>query len=152
MRARYLLLLPLFLVASTLQADAQSLAGKWTAKYPMRVQNVNGQITADTGTAVLVIEQKGDSVFGTWQPQNTPVAVQPRVITGTFKDGVLQFTAGVVDAKIRRDGDEQTVPMRAYFEGKLAGDELSGTTYSAAVDGSIASGKLSWSARRETAK
>src|SRR5687768_13330025 len=70
-------------------AQAQEIAGKWTATYPARVTNTNGNQEAEMGTAIVTIEQKGDSVFGTWHGQNTPVPSQPRTFRGTFTNGRL---------------------------------------------------------------
>ena len=132
---------------------AQSLTGTWTAEYPTSVRNVNGQISSDVGTAVLVIEQKGDSIFGTWHPQNTPRASEPRAIVGTFKDGKLNFVGAPVQASVRR-GDasapDQPVMMRSYFEAKLEGEALAGMMHSQSEDGTISSPALKWSAKRAT--
>jgi hypothetical protein len=130
-------------------AKAQTVAGKWTVKYPARVQNVNGQITADTAVALLTIEVRGDSIFGTWHAQNAPVPVEPRAITGTFKDGTLSFTGALVNAKIRRGGgDEESIQMRTFYEGKVSGDQITGTMYSESIDGTIHSSTMNWSGKR----
>jgi len=149
MRSRILWITTLGVFALSGHAAAQTVAGKWTVKYPSRVQNSNGEVTADTAVALLTIEVKGDSIFGTWQSQNAPVPVLPRPISGTYKDGTLQFTGGIVEARIRRDGsDEQSLQMRTFYEAKLTGDQIVGTMYSESVDGTIHSGTLGWSAKR----
>ena len=135
-------------------ARGQSLTGTWTAEYPTSVRNVNGQLSSDVGVAVLKIEQKGDSIFGTWHPQNTPRKAEPRKIVGTFKDGVLNFVGEPVEATVRR-GDasapDQPVMMRSYFEAKLEGEALAGMMHSQSEDGSISSPALKWSAKRAAA-
>jgi hypothetical protein len=134
--------------ALTSGMSAQSITGKWNVHYPMRIMNVNGEMKADTGLAVVTIEQKGDSVSGTWLATNTPVASTPRTFTGTFKNGSLQFTAAKVQAKINRGGEDETVEMVTYYEGKLTGDKLAGTMHSESLDGSISSPPMEWSGER----
>lgn len=131
-------------------AKAQSLTGKWTAEYPAAIRNTNGQQSAEMGTALVTIEQKGDSITGTWHAQNTPRPSQPRRIVGTFKDGQLSFVGEPVEARIRRGGEEgeQVVMMRSFFEAKLEGDSLVGTMHSKSEDGTISSQSLKWSAKR----
>lgn len=136
---------------------AQSIAGKWDVTYPARIQNANGEMTADTGHATLTIEQKGDSVFGTWlaarmasAPADMP-APQPRTIIGTFKNGTLSFVASPVEARIRRGGDEERVLMRSYYDGTLKDDAFTGTSVAKSEDESINSSPMPWSARRAPA-
>ena len=129
-------------------ASAQTLGGKWTAHYPMRVRNENGQLSADTGVAVVTMEQKGDSVSGTWLATNTPVPSKLRTFGGTFKNGTLTITGSPVEAKINRGGDEETMQMVTYFEARLVGDKLVGTMHSESTDGAISSPPMEWSAER----
>jgi len=137
---------------ATATAQAQSIAGKWTAEYPARLRMENGGAAVESmGTALLTIEQKGDSVFGSWHPQNTPVASAPRTIIGTVKAGHLEFSSSPIEARVRRSdtgGDEQPIMMRTFFEGTVADDTITGTLYSKTDDGSITSSTLKWSAKR----
>ena len=132
-------------------ADAQSITGKWTAEYPARMRRGAGQDAADElAQAILVIgEIKGDSLFGTWHPQNTPNPVEPRRIAGVWRDGKLTFVGAPTQAMIRRGGEgEQTVTMRAYFEGALKDNILEGTFYSQSEDQTITSPTAKWTAKR----
>ena len=36
-------------------ADAQELAGKWTATYPRGIRNINGVEEAEMGTAIVTL-------------------------------------------------------------------------------------------------
>jgi hypothetical protein len=126
--------------------QAQSLTGKWTARYQVGLV-VNGEFKSDTATAEVVINQKGDSVSGTWQMLNAPQAVPPRVFTGTFVNGHLSLTAET-EARIRRNDDEETVKMVTRYEADLKNDELSGTMTSKSADGSIESPPRAWTAQR----
>ena len=136
-------------------ASAQDIAGKWTANYPTRVRMTNGSAEAEEmGTAFLILEVKGDSVFGTWHPQNTPNPANPRKIAGTFINGKLSFVGEPTEARVRRsysgggEDEESPIKMTTYFEGTLIDGAIEGTYYSTSEDQSIRSRPLKWSARK----
>ena len=136
-------------LALPLAAYAQEIAGKWTATYPARVRNTNGTEEAEMGTALVVFEQKGDSVFGTWHPQNTPSPAQPRAFRGTFLNGKLTLVGAPSEARVRRgDGDETPIQMITYFEAALKDGVIEGTLYSESADNTIKTRTMQWSARR----
>ena len=150
--ATLLLAAALFVPAA---ADAQDLAGKWTASYPQRVRMTNGVAEGqDLGTAILELEIKGDSIFGTWHAQNTPMPSTPRTIAGTIKDGKLSFVAEPMEARIRRsfngggDGEETPIKMVTYYEGTLKDGVIEGTYYSKTTDSSIETPPVKWTAKR----
>jgi hypothetical protein len=136
------------------QAEAQSLTGKWTAEYPSRISNQNGEQKIDQmGTAALTIEQKGDSIFGSWHVENAPVKIEPRTIIGTVKDGKVNFVGSPIEARIRKGGmggdeAEEKIFMTTYYEATVTADGLAGTMYSKSQDGSIESRPVKWSAKR----
>ena len=145
-----LLFLAVTLAAAT-TAHAQSIAGKWDATFPMRIRNENGNFTADTGKAELVIKEvKGDSVFGTWHPTNAPVASEPRAIKGTFINGRLIFSGAPREARMQMNGETQTISMVTYFDGNVDGDKITGSMYNRSLDGSIESPPMAWKALRVT--
>jgi hypothetical protein len=139
-------------------ADAQELAGKWIASYPTRIQNVNGAESADQlGTALLTFEVKGDSVFGTWHAQNTPRPSKPRAFRGTFKNGMLNFTAEPVEVSIRRsmgggDGSDSPMRMITYYEGALKDGAIVGTFRGETEDGAVQMQPVKWAAKRDAQK
>lgn len=134
-------------------ADAQELAGQWTAEYPRSVRNINGVAEAgELGTAVLTLEAKGDSVFGTWLPQNTPTPAKPRGIRGTFAKGKLMLVSEPTEITIRRNmgGDTDDTPVRVvtYYEAELKDGVLQGTFRGESEDKTIQMPELKWTARR----
>jgi len=133
--------------------DAQDIAGKWTATYPRGIRNINGSEQSEVGTALITFEVKGDSVFGTWHPQNTPVPATPRAVKGTFIKGKLTLVADPVEATIMRGGmGSETIKMVTYFEAELKNGVLDGTMRSESTDGMISNGPHQWSAKRDAAK
>lgn len=129
--------------------EAQTVAGKWNAEYPMRVRMSGGGVSEaeQMGSALLTLEAKGDSVFGTWAPQNTPAPVPARNIKGAFKDGRLNLVADPTEAHIRRGGEETTVKMVTFFEGTLKDGAIDGTMYSESDDQAIRSAPIKWTAK-----
>ena len=147
------------LLATTLIApaatEAQDIAGKWTAAYPRGIRNINGVEEAEMGTAIVTLEVKGDSVFGSWYPQNTPRPAQPRALKGTFTNGKLTLVAEATEATIRRGGamsGGETIKLVGYFEAEFKDGVLEGTMRSESADGTVRNGPHKWSARREAAK
>jgi hypothetical protein len=147
------------LLAATLiapaAAEAQDIAGKWTATYPRGIRNINGVEEAEVGTAIVTLEVKGDSVFGSWHPQNTPRPAQPRALKGTFTNGKLTLVAEATEATIRRGGGAsvgETIKMVGYFEAELKDGLLEGTIRNESTDGAIRNGPHKWSARREVSR
>ena len=132
-------------------AEAQDIAGKWTAEYPRGIRNINGVEEAEMGTAIVTLEVKGDSVFGSWLPQNTPRPAQPRALKGTFTNGKLTLVAEPTEATIRRGGETsggETIKMVGYFEAELKAGVLEGTIRNESTDGMIRNGPHKWSAKR----
>jgi hypothetical protein len=147
------------LLAATLiapaAAEAQDIAGKWTATYPRGIRNINGVEEAEMGTATITLEVKGDSVFGSWHPQNTARPAQPRALKGTFTNGKLTMIAEPSEATIRRGGETsggETIKLVGYFEAELKDGLLEGVIRNESTDGAIRNGPHKWSAKRDTTK
>jgi hypothetical protein len=139
-------------LASTPEASAQTAAGKWKAEFPTRISNVNGQVTADeTGTALMTIELKGDSVFGTWLAESGRDAGTPRTLRGTFLNGKLTVASDPVERTVTRNNggaDQQvTLKISMVLEGDVTGDEIAGAFAMQFED--HRSPPLKWTARRE---
>lgn len=148
-------IVPVLVVAAALfgatRAEAQSVAGKWTAEYPTRIRMGNGEPSAEqVGTALLTLEAKGDSLFGTWEAQNTPAPVPPRKVKGTFKDGRINLVAEPTEARIRKGGDpadESRIMMVTYYEGSVKDGAIEGMMHSESDDLSIKSQPIKWTAK-----
>ena len=136
-------------------AQAQDIAGKWTAQFPQRVRMTNGSAAAeDLGTASLTLEVKGDSVFGIWHTQNTPNPSSPRKLSGTFINGKLTLVAEPTEARVRRsfnggtDGEESPIKLVTFYEGALKDGAIEGTLYSTSSDETIKTPPVKWTAKR----
>jgi hypothetical protein len=155
--SKALKLVPVFVLAAGLfgagDVCAQSAAGKWNAEYPTRVRMGGGGAAEaeQLGQALLTLEVKGDSVFGSWAPQNTPAPMPARSIKGTFKDGRLNLVSEPTQAKLRRSGaggeEESTITMVTYFEGSVKDGAIEGTMYSESDDHVVKSSPIKWTAK-----
>ena len=153
MRSRTLMMTVMLLAAAN-AASAQTIAGKWTATFPMRVRMENGTPSAEQeGNATVILEQKGDSVFGTWQTENALAPVKARQLKGIYKAGKLLLEASPVEAQIKTsDSGDSKIMMVTYYEATLSGDALDGNMHSRSEDGSIESPRMKWSAKRSVSE
>jgi hypothetical protein len=140
-------------LAGATDAHAQSPAGKWTAEYPTRVSNNNGQIQVEaTGTALMTLELKGDSAFGTWVATSGRDSAQTRVLRGTFVNGKLAMSSEPADRTITRlnDSGEEKITVKVSFEmaGEVKGDEIAGDFVMQLGERRLP--PMKWSARRNT--
>lgn len=135
-------------------AEAQDVAGKWTAEFPRSVRNINGVTEAgEMGTALLTIEAKGDSIFGTWHVQNAPSPSPPRKFSGTYSNGKIAFTAEPSETRIRRSlgggsDNEATMKIIIRYEGTLKDGMIEGTFSGESEDQTVRLPSVKWTAKR----
>ena len=112
-------------VASGVQAQA-GVAGTYAVEYPVRMM-VNDQPSPSEVTAKvkLVLEQKGDSVFGTWQ-LTEPRQAPPQALRGTI-DGKSVRLWGTGQAKMRGPDGEQSLSMSEEYLLTIEGDAVKGS-------------------------
>jgi hypothetical protein len=112
-------------VASGVQAQA-GVAGTYAVEYPVRMM-VNGEPAPSevTAKAKLVLEQKGDSVFGTWQ-LTAPRQAPPQTLRGTI-DGKNIRLWGTGHAKMRGPDGEQSLSMNEEYVFTIDGDAVKGS-------------------------
>ncbi|MEO5511164.1 MAG: hypothetical protein ABIV28_07630 [Longimicrobiales bacterium] len=143
--------IPLLLAARP--ASAQ-YAGVWEATSPAAIRNENG-VETPTGsvTITITIEQRGDSVFATWQRgaiEGRP-DMPARQLKGIVKDGQILLDGGPQEAKMMRNGEEEVIRLTSSYALKLQSDELAGTaTVTNEADGSVLS-ERPFSAKRKKA-
>src|SRR5688572_105706 len=70
--------------------SAQGINGTWFTEFERQIRNEGGNVsTGEKTKAKITLEQKGDSLFGTWEI--VPAAGQPtppaRPLRGALKDG-----------------------------------------------------------------
>lgn len=140
----------LTLAASSL--DAQGVSGRWLAEFDRTLRAENGGVTSsDKAKARMVLEQRGDSVTGTFQVVDPPVgrdgrATAVRPLRGTISGNKLSLQT---EAEARRNvnGEESVHKVTVLYDLLLDGDTLEGTTF--AKSAAMETPPRPFSARRE---
>jgi hypothetical protein len=112
---------------------AQGITGSWVAEFDRSVRNENGSVTTgNKGKARLVLQQRGDSVTGTFQLVDAPAAQGGRApsvrpLRGTISGNRVSLES---EAEARRsvNGEESVHKVTVVYNLTLDGDTLEGTT------------------------
>ena len=108
------------------QAQTPSVTGAYAVEYPVRMMmGDQPSPTEVTAKVKLVLEQKGDSVFGTWQlvePQQAPV----QQLRGKL-DGKNVRLWGTNEAKLRGPDGERSLSMSEEYVFTIEGDAVKGS-------------------------
>ena len=125
---------PLYVLAVALVAaaplSAQSLNGSWITEFDRQVRNQNGEVSAgDRAKARITLQQKGDSVFGTFEvvPAAGQAASPMRQVRGSVK-GDKGTLVSEFEARRNINGEEETVKIATVYDFTISGDKLEGTT------------------------
>jgi hypothetical protein len=131
------LLVRMLTIASVLAAVASPLAaqginGNWIAEFHRSVRSENGDVTTgDKAKARLVLQQKGDSVTGTFQVVDGPAgpggsAPTVREVRGTIAGNKVSLQT---EAEARRsmNGEESVHKVTVIYDLILDADKLDGT-------------------------
>jgi hypothetical protein len=116
------------LVATPLIAQERGITGAWITEFDRMMRNEGGVIaTGDRARARLVLQQKGDSVIGTWETL-TPGNAQrpPRQLRGTISGDKVTLTSAF-EARINRNGEESVRTITMVYDLTVNGDKLEGT-------------------------
>lgn len=142
-------------IALAAPASAQSPAGVWETEVPTRVEVQNGEPVGSNPVKVMIkLEQKGDSVIGTWErgPMEGLPSAPVRKLKGVLKGTQLTLQSEPTTAKIQRgDDDPYEVQMVTTYVLTVTADELKGTESSMSTDGGIQSPERAFSAKRQHA-
>jgi hypothetical protein len=109
----------------TSPAAAQSIAGTWRGEIPAAVRQENGeQVVIATVPATLVIQARGDSVFGTMVRGSATVQ---RPLRGLVRGDSVTLVAET-KANVTANGEAHTLALLTTFRLRRSGDMLRGTT------------------------
>jgi hypothetical protein len=132
MLVRTLAIASLFATVSSPLA-AQGVTGRWITEIERMVRNENGNVsTGEKTKARLVLEQRGDSVTGTWEPLDAAAspggrAAAPRQLRGTISGNKVSLSTQV-EARRNINGEESVRTMTIVYDFTVDGDKLQGTT------------------------
>ena len=118
-------------VASPLAA--QGITGRWITEIERMMRNENGEVsTGEKSKARLVLQQRGDSVTGTWElidvaasPGGRPAS--PRQLRGTISGNKVSLSTQV-EARRSINGEESVQTLTLIYDFIVDGDKLQGTT------------------------
>ena len=106
-------------------AAAQTASGTWRGEYDAGVSGTGDRVRVTRRAAiVLILEQKGDSVFGTWDGQPQPPV---RELRGSIAGQTLRFTTGTREAEVLVNGKPERRKVRTDFTGTIQSDQITGT-------------------------
>jgi hypothetical protein len=153
---RHIVLAAITLVALTVTraAAAQAgVAGRWIFEFNRRVSNMNGELTeSDPAKVRLTLEQRGDSVIGTWQqvsPAEDPMP-KPRALRGVIANGKVRLVSEPSEGRVHDGGGEvRKVSVITTLEFTVSGDDLSGTRKAAVAGEEMGGEGLPFKAVRE---
>jgi hypothetical protein len=146
---RILIAAALFAAAQPLTAQAP-IAGTYAVEYPVRMM-VNGEPSPSETIAKvrLVLEQKGDSVFGTWQMVDGARQIPAQKLAGTTRDGTVRLF-GTSEARMRSSEGEQVTTMTMEYVVTVDADTITGAIHVHPPEGITVSGEpRKFSGKRE---
>lgn len=129
MKALRIMALGAALSAAAAPVYAQGVDGTWHTEIERMMRNENGNVSGgEKAQATIVLQQKGDSVFGTFEvmnPSGNPG--RKRELKGTFAAGKLSLSTEF-EATVNINGEESTRKVTTLYDLTLNGDKLEGTT------------------------
>ena len=127
MSARALLIAVVTVAVASTRAMAQQVAGTWAVTYDSDIRQEGEKITVNKrAKGKLTLEQKGDSVFGTFKPDDGPDATA-RPLTGTLKGTTLSLTSGIVRRNVNINGTPTAMSTRTDWIGAVEATGIRGT-------------------------
>jgi hypothetical protein len=111
---------------------AQDVTGQWIAEIERSMRNENGNVsTGDKAKARFVLQQKGDSVTGTWQvidaAATTGRTSPTRQLRGTISGNKASLSSEV-EATVSINGEQSVRKLTIVYDFIVVGDKLEGTT------------------------
>ena len=116
--------------------SAQGINGTWMTEFERMMRNNDGQVsTGEKTKAKITLQQKGDSVFGTFEivPAAGAPAPAPRPLRGTVK-GDKGTLVSEFDARRNINGEEEIVKVSVTYDFTIAADKLEGTSKTKSSD------------------
>ena len=116
--------------------SAQGITGTWMTEFERTMRNNDGQVsTGDKTKAKITLQQKGDSLFGTFEILPPPGAPTPaaRQLRGVVK-GDKGTLLSEFEARRNINGEEEVVKVSVTYDFTIAADKLEGTSKTKASD------------------
>jgi hypothetical protein len=106
----------------------QDVTGTWTVTWDSDINTSGDVVTVKKrSTGRLVLEQRGDSVFGRFQPDGMPDPNRP--LRGTFDGKVIKLTTGSLRRTVTMNGTPTEMMTRTDWMGAFDGTFFKGTIF-----------------------
>jgi len=129
MRARTSVIASLTLIAFASVASAQQVTGTWVVTYDSDIRRDGEKITVNSrATGTMTLEQKGDSVFGSFKGDGGPNAAG-RPLSGTLKGKTLMLTTGMRRSTVNINGKPTEMDTRTDWMGVVEPTGIRGTMF-----------------------
>ena len=125
--AAVVLLGALLATAMSVQAQSANVAGKYKVEFDSQMRMGSGGVqVAGRSPAMLVLEVRGDSVFGSWQAINdrNPPA---RKLAGKMRGDTVVVLSEPSERTMNMNGESVTMKMADEFKLTVRGDAIAGT-------------------------
>ena len=123
-----------FLAAAALLAAAplaaQDINGTWFTEFERAIRNNDGVVSGgDKTRAKITLQQKGDSLFGTFElmPQAGQPTPPARQLRGAIKGGKGTLVSEF-EARRNINGEESVAKVTVVYDFSVAADKLEGTS------------------------
>ena len=127
MRARFAVMAVATFIGVSTRTMAQQVAGTWLVTYDSDIRQDGEKITVNKrAKGKLTLEQKGDSVFGTFKSDDGPDA-NSRPLTGTLNGKTLTLTSGIVRRNVNINGKPTEMATRTDWIGAVESTGIRGT-------------------------
>ena len=117
----------LLATAMSVQAQTRTVAGKYKVEFDSQIRmGPEGMQVAGRSPGMLVLEVRGDSVFGTWQAINdaNPPA---RKLAGKMRGDTVVILSEPTERTLNVNGESVTMKMADEFKLTISGDAIAGT-------------------------
>ena len=115
-------------------AQAPAIAGTYLVDYDAQVRvTSDGPEVVQRGKARLVLQQRGDSLFGTWEPAGNDTQGRPRPVRkvfGKLQNDTIRLNAEPTEAVVNVNGEEQRRSITQAFTATFKDGAITGTIVS----------------------
>ncbi len=142
------------LLAPAVQAQLSPAAGTYLVDFDAQFQvgpDGTPQVSGHS-KARMILEVRGDSVFGTWQTIDAANPRPARKLHGTLENGKLKLTSEPVESVINMNGQETRRSTIPVYTATVTGDAISGTIESPAPAPGLMNIARKFEGKREAAK
>ena len=125
--------------ATALAQTAAPVRGTFVFEQSLMFRDGANAMQPQKAEAHLTLEQKGDSVIGTWQVVvvDNSRTIKPMELRGTVKDGTIKLRTEPREARLQGPNGETTIETYQEYVLTIRGDEIVGTIHTYSTDANV---------------